>query len=126
MNKISMPRLAYKEYREEHLFDIGYYLPVPFVDKLGLISLLGFLSFSVKMKNPKATTYLVVEKILNPTLTEYLKDDNFVYLLYRICMIVDDFTIGIKSNKEFELFGLKTQKDIISQINNTLEQWMPF
>ena len=126
MNETSTSLLAYKDYCKEYPFQIGYFLPVSFVDKLGLVSLLGFLSFSVKLKTPQATTFQVVEKILNPNLKEYLKDEHFLYFIYRICILVDDFSTNVKNNKEFELFGLKTQKDIISQINNTLEQGLPF
>ena len=40
-----------------------------------------------------------------------------------ICIVTDDFTTDVN---EFELFGLKTQKDIIDKINSILQNWLPF
>jgi len=127
MKETSIQNLpTYKEYADTFNYKVGEFLNVPLVDKIGLISLLGFVSFSIKIKSPKITTYDVLLKILNPALKQYTTDKHFIHFLYNVCVITDDFTAYLKNSKDFELFGLKTQKEIIDQINNILERWSPF
>lgn len=126
MKETSIQNLQYKDYVDKFNYKIGEFLPIPMIDKFGLISLLGFISFSVKSKNPTLTTYDILLKIMNPLLTNYMSNKHFIHFLYNVCTITDDFTIHAKGPKDFELFGLKTQKEIIDQINNILEKWCPF
>lgn len=117
MNKTLTQSLSYKEYSLQHrAFDCGKYLAVPLIEKFAIISLLGFLTKSVKKKTPTCTSYDVLLKVLE----DKTIDREF---LYNICIVTDDFTTDVN---EFELFGLKTQKDIIDKINSILQNWLPF
>ena len=117
MNMTSIQNLSYNEYAQNHSsFNCGTYLACSLIEKFALISLLGFITRAVKKKNPNCTTFDVLYKII--------KDKNINReFLYNICIITDDFTENIEN---FELFGLKTQKDIIDKINSILENWLPF
>jgi len=106
----------YKEY-----FSTGYLNPkvdskmTSFEKKLELISLVCFVTYKMKLKNPDATHYQVLMKLSD----KLGLPDNFIKGLSIVCQ---DFSYNCS---EFPTFGLKGQ-DIIKEIRGILNTYLPF
>lgn len=85
-------------------------------NKFGLISLVGFLTYQARQKNPDATCYQVIMKV---TEGRYFPQE-YVRGLSIVC---EDFMYGVKT---FNTCGCKSAKEMITQINNILDNWLPF
>ena len=88
----------------------------PFERKLILISLINYLYYKNKAKNPDLTYYSLIYKLSKNTGL----NDEFIKGLSIVC---EDFAYG--SGNEFPTFGLKGQ-DIIKEIRDILTSYMPF
>lgn len=86
--------------------------------KFALISLICYLTFRVRKKNPKATCLQVINKITEKDKAKH--DEKFIQGLSIIC---EDF---MRNTSEFLTFELKTQKEIISKIKEIMNTWLPF
>lgn len=109
-----------KKFYSEH-YSLGY-LNLPsteehssFERKLILVSLINYITYKSKLKNPDTTHYEIIVK-LNKNLN--LPDD-FIKGLAIVC---EDFGY---SCTEFPTFGLKGQ-DIVKEVVNILKSYMPF
>lgn len=106
----------YKEY-----FSTGYLNPkvdskmTSFEKKLELISLICYVTYKTKLKNPDATHYFVLTKLSD----KLGLPEDFIKGLSIVCQ---DFSYGCT---EFPTFGLKGQ-DIIKEIRGILYTYMPF
>ena len=88
-------------------------------NKFGLISLICFLTQQARKKNPDATCYQVIMKVLgNETFDKYRME--FIRGLSIVC---DDF---MKHSSEFLTFGLKTSKAMVDKIKEIIDTWLPF
>jgi hypothetical protein len=115
--------MKYKEleafYKEN--FSIGYLntkatsTMTSFERKLELISLICFVTYKMKLKNPDTTYYQVIMKLSD----KLGLPDNFIKGLSIVCQ---DFGY---SCTEFPTFGLKGQ-DIIKEIRAILNSYVPF
>lgn len=85
-------------------------------NKFGLLSLIGFLTHQARQKNPNATCYQVIMKVLGDKTMppEYING---------LSIVCEDFMYGVKS---FNTCGCKSAKEMIEQINNVLDKWLPF
>lgn len=94
-------------------FSLGY-LNVDINNKFALISLIGYITYKLKLKKPDITSYRVIRQIIKDDLSEdYIK---------RLSIIVDDFSYGCK---EFPTFGIEDKK-IPIKIKELLNSYMPF
>lgn len=84
-------------------------------NKFALISLICLLTDAQKKKNPDVTCYEVIEKVTSKKLPE-----NFSFGLAIVC---EDF---LKGSTSFNNCGLKSGKEIVSKINEILDNWLPF
>lgn len=102
-------------------FSLGYLnLPEenghsPFERKLILISLICYITYKTKLKNPDTTHYEVIMK-LNKNLG---LPDNFIKGLAIVC---EDFSYQCT---DFPTFGLKGQ-DIVKEVISILKSYLPF
>lgn len=85
-------------------------------NKFGLISLIGFLTKQARQKNPDATCYQVIMKV---TEGKSLPQEYAIGL----AIVCEDFMYGVK---DFNTCGCKSAKEMIVQINNILDNWLPF
>ena len=86
--------------------------------KFALISLICYLTFRVRQKNPKVTCLQVINKITEKDKAKH--DERFIQGLSIVC---EDF---MRNTSEFLTFDLKTQKEIISKIKEIMNTWLPF
>ena len=87
----------------------------PFENRLVLISLICYVTYRTKLKNPDVTHYQIIMK-----LSEGLGlPDKFIWGLSIIC---SDFSYQCT---EFPTFGLKGQ-DIVKEIRGILKTYIPF
>ena len=87
----------------------------PFENRLVLISLICYITYKAKLKNPDATHYQIVMK-----LSEGLGlPDKFIKGLSIVC---EDFSYQCH---EFPTFGLKG-KDILKEVSAILKSYIPF
>lgn len=86
--------------------------------KFALISLICYLTYKVRKKNPKVTCLQVINKITENDKAKH--DERFIQGLSIIC---EDF---MRNTSEFLTFELKTQKEIISKIKEIMNTWLPF
>ena len=96
-------------------FSLGY-LNTNFSDKIGLISLICYITYTKKQKEPGIDCYKVIRAITK----DVSLPDDFIETLSIIC---EDYMYG---TKEFPTFGCKTGDEIIKKIKSTLETWVPF
>lgn len=110
---------SYKEledyYRE--YFSLGN-LACDIGSKFALISLICFLTKQARVKNPDATCYQVIMKIINDEASSH--DMKFIRGLSVIC---DDM---MKNCDEYLTFDLKSAKAMVDKIKEILHKWMPF
>lgn len=85
-------------------------------NKFGLISLIGFLTKQARQKNPDATCYQVIMKV---TEGKSLPQEYVIGL----AIVCEDFMYEVK---DFNTCGCKSAKEMIVQINNILDNWLPF
>ena len=102
-------------------YSIGYLNPVgdenhsSFEKKLILISLICYITYKTKLKNPDVTHYQVISK-----LSQNLGlPDEFIKGLSIICK---DFSYGCS---DFPTFGLKGN-DIVKEVREILRTYLPF
>lgn len=95
------------------LFSLGY-LNTDINTKFALISLINYVTYQMRQKNPDVTHYKVIKKIIGEELPE-----DFIKGLAVIC---EDFSYGCTT---FPLFGLKP-KEIINTIRDILHKYLPF
>ena len=109
-----------KRFYSEH-YSLGYLnLPATkehssFERKLILISLINYITYKTKLKNPDTTHYNVILK-----LSQHLAlPDEFLKGLAIVC---EDFGYN---ETEFPTFGLKGQ-DIVKEVVEILKSYLPF
>lgn len=106
-----------EDYYAKH-FSLGF-LNTTFENKVGLISLICFLTQQARKKNPDATCYQVIMKVIgNESFNKYKAE-----FLRGLAVVCDDF---MKHTSEFLTFDLKSAKAITNKINEILDTWMPF
>lgn len=93
-------------------------LVAPIDNKFALISLLCFISYQAKKKQPKWKVIDTLEKI-RPNLWSRNSRD-FIELLCQLC---DDFMFN---QTEFQTFDFKNYNDMIKTINSILDLELPF
>lgn len=86
-------------------------------NKFGLISLIGFLTHQARKKNPDASCYQVIQKVIEGRRT---LPEEYIIGLSIVC---EDFMYNVD---KFNTCGCKSAKEMIEQINNVLDKWMPF
>lgn len=96
-------------------FSIGYFNG-DFSDRIGLISLICYITYEKQQQNPKVTPLIILNAIIKK---DPLPED-FIEGLSIIC---EDFMYCCKS---FPDFGLKTEKEKIKKIKSVLNTWIPF
>jgi len=87
-------------------------------NKFALISLICFLTYNQKSKNPDVTCYQVIQKIIE--VGKLRLSDEYVKGLSIVC---EDF---LKGSTQFNTCGLKSGKDMIDKIVQILSVWLPF
>lgn len=87
-------------------------------NKFALISLICFLTKQARQKNPDATCYQVIMKIIDGEESDY--DMKFIRGLSIVCSDM------MKHSNEFLTFDLKTSKAMVSKIKEILNTWLPF
>lgn len=106
-----------KKFYNEH-FSLGYISNTTrssFENRLVLISLVCYITYKAKQKNPDATHYEIIMKLSkNLGLPE-----EFIKGLSIIC---EDFSY---MSNDFPTFGLKGQ-DIVKEANSILASYLPF
>ena len=115
--------MKFSELRKFYIdnFSIGYLNPPekngqsPFERRLILISLINYITYKTKLKNPDTTHYEVIMK-LNKNLG---LPDNFIKGLAIVC---EDFSYQCT---DFPVFGLKGN-DIIKEAISILKSYIPF
>lgn len=96
-----------------HYFSLGY-LNTDINTKFALISLIGYITYKLKLKKPGITSYRIIRKIIGDELPEdFIKG---------LAIVVDDFSYGCK---EFPTFGIEDKK-IPSKIKEILKSYLPF
>lgn len=110
---------SYKELEDYYAeyFSMGN-LSATMVDKFALISLICFLTKQARVKNPDATCYQVIMKIINDEASSH--NLKFIRGLSVVCSDM------MKNTDEFLTFDIKTAKEMIAKIKEVLHQWLPF
>lgn len=98
-------------------FSLGY-LNTDTGSKFALISLTCFLTRQARLKNPDATPYQVLMKIIGDTPEN--KSWEFVKSISIIC---DDF---MKQTSDFLTFEMSTSRDMVLKIREILNAYLPF
>lgn len=108
---------SYKELKDiySNYFSLGS-IAADINNKFGLISLIGFLTHQARQKNPDATCYQVIMKV---TEGRSLPQERAKSL----AIVCEDFMYGVT---KFNTCGCKSSKEMIEQINNILDNWLPF
>lgn len=86
--------------------------------KFALISLICFLTKQARVKNPDATCYLVIMKIIDNEVSQH--DLKFIRGLSVVC------TDMMKYCDEFLTFDMKSSKEMVSKIKEILHTYLPF
>lgn len=114
--------MKYKELQQLYsdYFSIGYLnssqsTRSPFENRIVLISLVCYVTYKAKLKNPDTTHYQILMKLSD----KLGLPDNFIKGLSIIC---EDFSYMCT---EFPVFGLKGN-DIIKEIRAILSTYLPF
>lgn len=110
---------TYQELSEVYAkyFSLGY-LNTDIGSKFALISLVCFLTKQARLKNPEATPYQVLMKIIGDTPEN--KSWDFIKSLSIIC---EDF---LKQTTDFLTFDLKTSREMVLKIREILDTYLPF
>ena len=87
-------------------------------DRLALIGLICFLTNSARKKNPDATCWQVINKVIPNA-----GDKHYNTFLRGLSIICSDF---MKNCSKFDSMGFKTSKEIIDKINSIVNLWTPF
>ena len=88
-------------------------------NKFGLISLICYITQQVRKKNPDATCYQVIMKVVG----DIPADKYTTEFLRGLSVVCDDF---MKHTTEFLTFDLKSSKAIMAKIKEILDTWLPF
>ena len=86
--------------------------------KFALISLICFLTKQARIKNPDATCYLVIMKIIDGEESQH--DLKFIRGLSVVC------TDMMKHCDEFLTFDMKSSKEMVDKINEILDKELPW
>lgn len=105
-----------KEYYKDY-FSLGC-IATDIGAKFALISLICFLTKQARVKNPKATTWQVIQKI-----RQGKESNSSERLLKGLAVICDDF---MRNTTEFLTFDLKSAKDMVAKINEILDKELPW
>lgn len=84
-------------------------------EKFALISLIGFITYNLKKKNPDITYYEIISKLANGTGLSDLE-------IKALAIMVEDFSYECI---DFPTFGLKP-KEMQAKIKEILNKMMPF
>lgn len=119
MQKEISKTLDYNKFKEQFAtkYGMGFY-NTSLMDKFAIISLLGYMSYKFKLKNPELNTYNVLLKIINRKPEKWE-----IPFFVKLCAITDDFNTN---NTKFETFGLKTGKEVSKEINRIIDTLVPF
>lgn len=93
------------------------YMGNDITNKLALISLVCYLTFKLKQKNPDVTPWSILYK-LNLKANSPVPED----CLKSLAVMCEDFGYGAS---EFPTFGLQ-DKDMPAKIIEILSEWLPF
>lgn len=85
-------------------------------NKFALISLVGFLTTQAKKKNPDATCYQVLMKITDG---RHFPD----YYIKGLSIVCEDF---MYRTTKYLTCGCKSAGEMVTQINQILDKWLPF
>ena len=83
-----------------------------------LVSLICLLTDASKKKNPDATCYQVIMKVLELSKSALPEQD-----VIGLAIVCEDF---LNNSTKFNNCGLKTPDEIIGKIKEILDQWLPF
>lgn len=86
--------------------------------KFALISLICFLTKQAKVKNPDATCYLVIMKIIDGEESQH--NLKFIRGLSIVCSDI------MEHCNEFLTFDIKSSKDMVKKIKEILHTYLPF
>ena len=108
-----------KQFYSDH-FSIGYLnastsTRSPFENRIVLLSLICYVTYKSKLKNPDVTHYQIIMKLSD----KLGLPDKFIQGLAIVC---NDFSYQCT---EFPTFGLKGQ-DIVKEIRGILRTYLPF
>lgn len=108
---------TYKELKDIYAkyFSLGN-LGTDLGNKFALLSLICYVTDKAKQKDPDATPYKIIKKILKNDSTI---PENFIWALSIQC---EDLMYGAT---EFPTFGI-ANKEIISTIQNLINKYLPF
>lgn len=87
-------------------------------ERLALIGLICFLTNSARKKNPDATCWQVINKVVKDT-----GNVHYTKFLRGLAVICSDF---MKNCDKFDSMGFKTSKEIVAKINSIINEWTPF
>ena len=87
-------------------------------DRLALIGLICFLTNSARKKNPDATCWQVINKVI-----PNVGDKHYNTFLRGLSIICSVF---MRNCSKFDSMGFKTSKEIIDKINSIINLWTPF
>lgn len=109
---------TYEELEERYSYYSLSGLNTTIENKFGLISLICFLTQQARKKNPDATCYQVIMKIMDNADNKYT-----LQFLRGLSIVCSDF---MKNTTEFATFGLKSSKEMVSRIKEIIDTWLPF
>lgn len=98
-------------------FSLGY-LNTDIGSKFALISLTCFLTKQARLKNPDATPYQVLIKIVGDT-----PENKSWEFLKSLAVICNDF---MKQTTSFLTFDMTTSRDMVLKIREILNTYLPF
>jgi len=94
-------------------YSLGY-MGTDINSKFAVISLIGYLTFNLRKKNPNVTYYQVIKKIVGNDLPEEI--------IRGLSIVCSDFAYGCE---QFPTFGLNN-KDIPKKVREILLNGLPF
>ena len=120
MNLMEAWEPTYSELEEYYnkYFSLSF-LNTTIENKFGLISLICFLTQQARKKNPDATCYQVIMKIVGDEITDKYR----LQFLRGLSIVCNDF---MKHTTSYLTFDLKTSKEMVSYIKNIIDTWLPF
>mgnify|MGYP003232594319 FL=1 len=98
-------------------FSLGH-LSCDIGSKFALVSLICFLTKQARVKNPDATCYQVIMKIIDGE--ESSHDMTFIRGLSIVCTDI------MKNCNEYLTFDMKSSKEMVKKIKDILHTWLPF
>lgn len=107
-------------------FSLGVNSTQSFDDKLELIHLLSFLTYSLQKRDPEKykSSYDVLLKVLNYDPFEDGSENGYVAFLESLSIICDDLLNGVEIISKPEKYH--SGSEVADRINNLISQWLPF